>query len=607
MNPSCNGDAYIPALAPYGLAVVPGPMSPDDDDARQRWQTWSVQVEALRAKIHKLCARDPQARADELKTCEANWDYACCIWGWIYEPRSITGKPAKILPYLLMAFQVQLIQHFRRVCELPEQHDSWWSKARGLGASWTLCWCALMAWRFTQWSGGLVSAKEELVDSPHNVNSLFGKIDFFLTHLPDWWRPAGLRLEHRNNGHRMHRTLKHPDPKNPAILRGATTTSDSLRSDRYTFAIYDEGSAQDKLEDTVNAGAGSTDHQFGVATESFEHGRDWRNLCDAAETADRDHPASEPRYLTLDWHLNPYYTPARIERERQRAIAKGNLAGFEREFMRDPWAGDTNIIYPEAAKLQKLHKPYTGSEQLIIAIDPGHADDTAIVWGMPSGSRAGNDYGVHWLGCYERNLVPVEFWAHLLTGVDPQPGDVCWRDEDQPELFHERERDLMAFFRSLPWQGDRVRFVMDPAGGQRHSGISFGDLLFKHTLAFRRRIAVDDQKPKGISPLYEYLKGELRYTDYRRNATRPMLGRMTIEPGAERIRECLMSLEFTPDGMRSSSQPRTVHNKYSHVGSAVEYACVGITFGFSDPKAEKKKPESKRRPVLASRPLYGVA
>ena len=606
MDSSLNGDAYIPALEPYGLAVVPGPTGPDDDEGRERWLAWAADVEALRRKIHALCDRDPQARADELATCAADWAYACCIWGHIYEPRSITGKPAKTLPYLLMAFQVKLIQHFRRVCEMPEQHDSWWSKARGLGASWTLCWCALMAWRFTQWSGGLVSAKEELVETRNNVNSLFGKIDFFLIHLPDWWKPPGFIHDHRNGGHRMHRSLVHPDPKNPAILRGATTTGDAFRSDRYTFAIYDEGSAHDKLEDAVNAGAGSTDHQFGCATESFEHGRDWRNLCDAAEKADRDNPAAEPRYLTLDWHLNPYYTPARIDRERRRAIAKGNLAGFEREFMRDPWAGATNNVYPEAVKIPTLHRPYTGSEQVIVAIDPGHLDDTAVIWGIPTGSRAADDRGVHWLGCYERNKMPVEFWAHLLTGIEPQAGDVCWAD-DGPSWFGDREQAIMAFFRDLPWQGSRVRFVMDPAGRQEHNGLSFYDLFFKHTLALRRRVAGDEQKPVGIAPLSDYLKGTLRYFDERRNATRPMIGRMSVEHSAERIRECLVNLEKAPQGKNATAETKQLHNEYSHAASAVEYACVGIAYGFADPKAEKKKAASRRPAILSQRPAHGIA
>lgn len=596
-----SGDAYIPSLAPYGLAVVPGPSNEHDDDARARWQAWRKDVDELRDRIHALCLNNPSAQADELAICANDPAYALAIFGFIEEPRGEVTDDAgasTIRPFIPMAFQVEMLQGFVRVCEMKTQHDVWYSKARGLGASWILCWGALWAWRFKPWRGALISAKEALVDRPHDVDSLFGKIDFMLEWLPKWWKPPGLKMEHRNGGHRMHLMLKHPDPRNPAQIRGDTTTKDSLRSTRATYAIYDEGAAQDNFEETVNTGAGTTRHQFGVSTESFEHGRGWRNICDAADRADRDNPVGEPRYVTLDWWRNPLYTPDYIAAEKERAISKGNLAGFEREFMRDPWAGNTNIVYPEAAKIETRFKPYTGSEQVIVGIDPGHHDDTAIVWGTPTGG--GDERGVHWYGVYERNLVPVEYWAHFLTGIEPIPGDVCYRAPDEPALFHERELELMRFFRSLPWQGSRVRFVMDPAGAQKHSGVSFYDLLFKHTLELRRREATDDQPAKGIAPLYGFLKGELRYHDYRRNCTRPMLaaGRMTIAPEAQRIKDCLTSLERAPQGKNATNETKTIHNEYSHVGSAVEYCCVGIHYGFADPKADKKQPAKTKKLIL---------
>lgn len=593
------GDACIPSLPP-ALQRVPG-YDPDDDGWREAWKQWRKDVAAYRDKLHALVARDPVAQADELAICRDDPAYWLAMWAWIEEPRGEADDDpdaSTIRPFIPMAFQVDLLQTFVRVCALKTQHDLFITKARGLGASWILCAGALWAWLFRPWRGAMISAKESLVDRPHDVDSLFGKIDFMLHWLPKWMWPKGLRLEHRNGGHRMSLMLKHPHPANPAQIRGDTTTGDSLRSTRATYAIYDECAAMDNFAAVLNTGAGTTRHQFGVSTESFDHGRDWYDTWQNALRAQQDAPGPEPNVIELDWQHNPLYTPAYIEEERQRAIKKGNLAGFEREFLRDAWAGNSNVIYPEAARIPTVYKPYTGSEQIIVGIDPGHLDDTAIVWGIPTGTR--EERGVHWLGIYERNLMPVEFWAHLLTGIDPIPGDVCFAD-DGPDYFRDREREIMRFFRDLPWQGTRVRFVMDPAGKQQHSGVSFYDLLFKHTLALRKRVATDEQRPVGIAPLCDFLKGELRYHDYRRNATRPMIGRMTVAPEAERIRDCLMNMEKAPLGKHATSESRLVHNVYTHGGTAVEYACVGIFYGFADPKADKKNPKPATNKLVLAR------
>lgn len=582
-------DAFIPSFPP-DLQRVPG-YDPDNDAWRDEWKAWRKQVEVYRDKIHALCANDRQAQADELAICREDPARWLCVWVFLEEPRGEADDDpdaSTIRPFIPMAFQVDLIQTFVRVCALKSQHDVFITKARGLGASWILCAGALWAWLFRPWRGAMISAKEALVDRPHDVDSLFGKIDFMLHWLPKWMWPKGLRLDHRNGGHRMSLMLKHPDPANPAQIRGDTTTGDSLRSTRATYAIYDECAAMDNFANVLNTGAGTTRHQFGVSTESFDHGRDWYDTWQNALRADQDDPLDERRVVQLDWQHNPLYTPAYIEQERQRAIAKGNLAGFEREFMRDAWAGNTNVIYPEAAKIPTVYKPYTGSEQVIVSIDPGHLDDTAIVVGLPTGTR--DERGVHWLYAYERNLMPVDYWAHLLTGIEPIPGEVCY-DATFP-------RELMDFFRSLPWQGSRVRFVMDPAGRQQHSGVSFYDLLFKHTLALRKRVATDEQRPVGIAPLCDFLKGELRYHDYRRNCTRPIIPRMTVAPDAERVRDCLMGMEKAPLTKHATTESKLIHNDFTHVGSAVEYACVGIFYGFADPKADTKTTKPTKRLVL---------
>lgn len=590
------GDACIPSLAPYGLDRVPG-----RDDARPEWRAewkaWRERVVVLRDQIHERAERDLQFRQTELAICKDDPAYWLCVYGFIEEPRgeaddfdgSAEGDSEEpestIKPFIPMAFQVELLQWFVQVCRLRRQHDGYVSKARGLGASWTFCAGALWGWLFTSWRGGFISAKQDRVDKPHDLDTLFGKVDFLLNWLPKWMHPAGLRLDHGNGGHRMKLMLKHPSTT--AQIVGDSTTGDAFRGGRATWILYDEAAFQDQFDDAWTSGGGTSWHRFGLSTESFSKGRAWYDRWQSAKKNSQGRVP--PVVIELDWQENPLYSPAYIQAERQRHEDEGNIEGFMREYERNPYAGSGAWVYPTAEGIARIHRPYTGSEQLVVGIDPGHADDTAIVWGMPTyedGKR-----GVHWLGCYERNLAPVEWYAHLLTGIAPEPGDLCY-----DLTFGAREETLMRFFHDLPRAGGRVAFVMDPAGQQRHNGLSFYDLLYQHTTNLRRRAFGPEER--GIAPIASYLKkNNLHLHDERRHATRTLLPFTTVEntQSGERIIKCLTTYAFNEPGKNAVGEPKPIHSDVSHVVSAIEYANVAMHYGITDARVERAPKTHDRR------------
>jgi hypothetical protein len=149
-------------------------------------------------------------------------------------------------------------------------------------------------------------------------------------------------------------------------------------------------------------------------------------------------------------------------------------------------------------------------------------------------------------------------------------------------------------------RGSRIRFVMDPAGKQKHNGLSFYDLLATNSMKLRRR-ALDDPKAKGIICLADFLKDSLRLHDERRHATRQLLPTMTVEANRDgkRIKDCLAAYSFNEPGRNATGEPKPIHGDASHVVSAIEYAAVAIAYGFTDPKrAPGAKPNRRRPPVL---------
>lgn len=571
-----DGDAWIPALEPWGLARVPG-HSDTNPEWREEYFRWRDEIYVLRDRIHERAAEDPSFRAQEMAIAAQDIAYFCTMYLWLEEPRARDGEDT-IKPFVNFAFQIRLLQQFAEVAASSRPEDVYVSKARGLGASWTVCEFAVWAWLFRPWRGKLVSRKEDLVDKPLDLDSLFGKIDMLLRWLPRWMLPDGYRKE----DHRLKLLLK--NPATGAQIAGESTTSKTGRGGRATYVVVDEAAFVPAFDDVFGTLAGTTDHRFAISSESFEESDSWWK-------AWHEQKATRPDLVwELDWWQNPYFTDEWFAAEKSRW--HHDPEGFAREYERNPYAGFGAWVYPTARELPVVEATYDPSEMLLIGIDPGHADDTAIVWGHPrwhNGNR-----GIVWLDSYERNLAPVEFYAHLLTGVEPEPGDECWG-----LAISQRERDLMRFFRSIPWGSDRIRVFMDPAGAQKHSGISWFDLFTKKTVELRRRVAdPEGAKPKPITPYYKSLRGTNNMMDERRYAARRLLAHSAFadSPGGRRIREALSNYRFSELTDKSTSEPRAIHNQHSHIATAVEYVSVYAGLGLADPP--KRIPRERKLNVF---------
>ncbi len=573
-NARFGGDAWIPALEPYGLARVPG------HDARNpgwrgEWRAWAALLAAVRDQIHAECAKSPAFRAGEMAICAEDIGYWAVIYGWIEEPRAIEGEDT-VKPFFAFAFQVKLLQQMVEVAADPKPADIYSSKARGLGVSWVFCYFAIWAWLFREWRGHMVSRREDLVDKPLDLNSLFGKLDFILKWLPRWMKPDGFQAK----DHRLKLLLK--NPVTGAQVTGESTTSKTGRGGRATYALEDEAAFYD-FKAVHNTLAGTTRHRFVVSTESYEEGKDWEDAWRAAKQ-------TRPELVhELDWWHNPYFDQAWYDAEKQRAIEAHDYEGFQREVERNPSAGGT-WVYPSARDLPVIARGYLPHDMLLVAIDPGHADDTAIVWGQPT-YHEGNR-GVHWLDSYERNLTPVEWYAHILTGVPPMPGDECWGIVPTP-----REQQVMAFFRDIPWDTDLARYFMDPAGAQQHtSGISFYILFLKKSLELRQRVAEAGETAVPIPLLYKALRGKGRLLDERRYCMRRALVHSTYErsQGGERVQDAHSNYRFGEETGKSSGEPKPVHNRHSHITTACEYAYMYQSMGYADPPQRPKRLEPQR-------------
>jgi hypothetical protein len=583
---SKHGDAFIPGLAALdpSLGRVPG-CNPDDPhfrDPEAAWRTdwfdWRKRIAPVVYDINRHAAADPEFRALELAQCAKDPAYWLTVYGWIYEPRPRAGEdPDK--PYFPMAFQVHLLNWFLHHAAQPDKYDGFVSKSRGLGASWIFCAGAVWAWLHTAWELHFISFKEEAVYRRNDRSSLFGKIEYILGNLPGWMMPEGFTDE------RDHLRLNIFNPRTGAAITGESTTTRATRSKRKTAIIYDEGAFIENFSTTWATGAGTSDSRFGISTESYDEGDDWEVEWLAAKN---DLPES---VWELEWWENPYQDQKWFEAEKFRHRARPHF--FAMEYLRDAEAAQTTLMYPTAKHLPRTMEHYDPTRSMFVSIDPGRADDTAIAWGQEIHKEGRK--GIRWLGSYKRHLVPVDFYAHLLTGIPPEDTDECWPMWVNGE-FTDRDKFLMGWFKSRPsW----VSYVMDPAGKAQHTntGMSFFDIMYRKSAELRRREwergGRKGEKPKGLPILAELVEGAGNLIDNRRNCTRlylPATEFSEADPDlwrAGEIQEALRRSKFSEGTPKSVSEPKPIHDDWSHLRTTVEYASVAIFFGWVRPPKNK--------------------
>jgi hypothetical protein len=498
-----------------------------------------------------------------------------------FDPRHREGEDLE-KPFILFAFQVHKIQEFQRLVSSPGKVDTFDSKARGLGLTDTYAGAATSGWTFTDHSYHFVSFKEDAVYMRNDLcSTIFGKIIYKIDSSPEWFLPEGFSIEE----HLLRLNIFNPQTR--GSITGESTTKKTARSRRKTAIIYDECAFIENFREVYATGSGTSDKRFCLSTESYEEGDDWEHLW-KTELKDGD----PQRVWQLDWPFNPYQDTAWYAAEKARW--KNDPHGFAREYERDPEAAESGLMYPAARDWQGVKEHFDPTQVLMVGIDPGNAQDTGIVWGQPRHLPDGRK-GVLWLGSYKRNLVPVAFYAHLLTGIPPQPGDPCWPmwESDQ---FSTRDKRLMAFFgERLMSERNRqewVYYCMDPAGAQNHAqpGSSWFDLFYDATADLLAR-AWDGRgpKPKGIAPDYQILQASGNLIVDRVLTTQHFLAASDFSNAdpelwrAEDVQTALRRSKYSEPTPRSVSQPKPIHGEESHLRTAAEYVSYGFYMGLEQP------------------------
>ena len=197
---------------------------------RSSWQKFDILEEMRRrAEILKAASKDLALQAGLREMCKRDIAFFANNFCWIYEPRP---GMEHILPWVMYPHELLQIDFMNERFRLRE--DGLTEKSREMGATWTACLWSLHHFLFDEEFSVLIGSRvEDLVDNKL-MDSIFGKIDFLLQHIPTWLRPHGFDfLKHRTY-------MKIVHPKNYNSITGESTNQQFSRSGRYSSILLDE-------------------------------------------------------------------------------------------------------------------------------------------------------------------------------------------------------------------------------------------------------------------------------------------------------------------------------------------------------------------------------
>jgi hypothetical protein len=609
--------------------VVPGytidPRSGREDPTwRERYFTWHRTVRDWRVDSHARCLRDEEYR-DLIDTlCARDTAFFVTHWLDVEEPRAVSHAEGElppldltlldsfegltdfeglhdyqtIHPMIPYAYQVRGMQTFDHVVFNPmyrsRRLNVLWDKARGVGFTYSMLAAAYKNWLYRKGlRGTILTEKWDKADRTHSLNTLFGKLDLFFDCTPDWKIPPGFRSKGEKEAHRLKGTLV--NPANGSQINTEPTTASSTRSGREAYIMIDEGAFQEYLDELWATALGTTFHLFAWSTASWQEGQQWQSKVDEG----KKDTSGTTKVIEIDYWEHPAQDEAWKRETQAQFTAAGLAEQFEVEYLRNAGAGSGTLVYKtQVDRCPIISRGYDPRRPLYQSVDPGVEDATAWVWWQThfvDGKKR-----IHILDSYEIAKMPVEFHAHLITGIPPRapdsgkdfPGDAAWPLWAEG-FFGEREQQLMAWLREV--DPTQVETYGDPSVLTKdYSHESFAVKLNLITTEIREAAGV---QPIPIFPMGASWKPIYKRNNFneRRSGARKALMYTDFEDndGAFLLYVALGRTRFQEVTGRTTRPPGHIHDAYSHRVQAFEFGMLWETLELTP---EELKPQQIEKP-----------
>jgi hypothetical protein len=474
------------------------------------------------------------------------------------------------LDFILYDFQKEYV--YGLVQAIREGYDIFDEKSRDVGASWLALGVRFWMWLVEEGYQSLVgSRKEDYVDNG-TLDSLFGKLDYFILNIKDpLILPEGFDMaKHRNH-------MKLVNPVNGNVIKGESSNKNFSRAGRYKDVLFDEIGFWPDAKSSWAAAGDATRCRQAVTT-----------------------PPDEPSYAkvlrfsgqvmirTWHWRLHPN------KDDKWYAYEKGRRT--EEEVLHEidiSWEySSTGRPYPEINDVPFGQSPYNQHMPLFVSIDLG-LDALAIGYYQ----QIQNSEWINLVETFEASDKIIE-WYFPFFGLEE-----CVNVPECPHCgkqhnFEYNDKQLAFMKQIKDWNLNAYQhddddkeyyqpiFFGDPSGKQRHieSGVSPYSILQEHGID----VQVNDLENDWI---------------HRRDATKRLMTHLTVND-TEYTRwwlECLKNAHYpkreeTSQAVNPITKP--VHDWTSHHRTQTEFFAVNykgdylIDTGFMNrPELNKQKAE----------------
>lgn len=585
-------EAVIEGLPP-NLRVVP--------NDQHEWRRWRDAINAYRTARRRACSRDVNEQKREWIRCKNDTAYFLCIWGVIFEPRTVESEPPSWKPFILFPFQVHMVRWIEHILSLnPESSngrgDGVIEKSRDMGATNIFCGVAVKHFIWDDvFVAGFISKKFEDVDKRGSMGTIFYRLRALLgaedavppnLRLPKFLQPAGFDY----NAHITWgaASIINPEPGKSCILEGETTTKLSGVSNRSTMRLNDEAARFDNFSGTWANQQATSDHRFALSTADISHGPAFKNMADLGRECLVSPFKAGPSLLRLEYQLHPFHTKEWYEGQWARAQSNMDPGEFLREYNIDYEAERGEEVYPRFKDAKAEHAPYDPhGGQMYCFIDPGIRDPGAIVWVQRDVNKGGFNVVESFQGLGGEG---ADFYASVLTGI-------YWSGDRQYDYTeYPRIDEIMEFTRNIT---QPITYAGDPAGKAKGAGGTERDTWYFNLTMFARELAGASVHVNTITAdnarTYEARKQAI-------NWIAPAL-RFHEGQGGAWVLTCLKNSRYKKPSLRGHEayEPlKPAHDKHSHMRTALEYGATWLRFESMGAQNRRMNAQKKGKPIRRS-------
>lgn len=314
------------------------------------------------------------------------------------------------LRFNLFPFQRRLVRDI--VQAIRNGEDIFIDKTREMGVTYTILATFLWFWMYMPASNFLIgSRKEDYVDNRrggttgNKEESLFGKLDYMLSRLPEFMLPKGFNKDKHFN------YMSLVNPENGNVVSGESSNPNFSRGGRQRAIFLDEFAFFDHGNAVWGATADTTNCRIIATTPGIKPSK--------AKRLRFGKDGEKIKIITLNYNLDPRKSAKWLAEQKDRRSTED----FSREIMVNWETSITGRVYPELENAAYGDFPFLVNQQLYTSWDFG-LDGTAITFWQQNPAN-----GKHRLvDYYENTDQPIQFYFPLFG--KPMDSKFQYSDDD---------------------------------------------------------------------------------------------------------------------------------------------------------------------------------